>query len=79
MQWAGGTPRVEGRLAVSRAFGDKSLKPLVIADPDVKCIELSEDCEFIIVASDGCARTPRAAEAAALASTPAPPGSQGAS
>lgn len=56
MKWAGGTPRVEGRLAVSRAFGDKALKPYVVADPDVKCLDITDDCEFLIVASDGCAR-----------------------
>lgn len=55
MKWAGGAPRVEGRLAVSRAFGDKALKPFVSAEPDVTCLEITDDCEFLIMASDGCA------------------------
>lgn len=50
--------RVEGRLAVTRAFGDTALKPLVTADPDVRCLDITDDCEFIIIASDGCGAVP---------------------
>lgn len=49
--WAG-TWRVGGILAVSRAFGDKLLKPFVVADPEIKEEEL-EGVDFIIIASDG--------------------------
>lgn len=49
--WAG-TWRVGGILAVSRAFGDKLLKPYVVADPEIK-EEVIDGVDFIIIASDG--------------------------
>nr|GLL39552.1 probable protein phosphatase 2C 11 [Ipomoea trifida] len=49
--WAG-TWRVGGVLAVSRAFGDKLLKPYVVAEPEIKEEEI-EGVDFIIIASDG--------------------------
>ncbi|KAB5568523.1 hypothetical protein DKX38_002316 [Salix brachista] len=49
--WAG-TWRVGGVLAVSRAFGDKLLKPYVVAEPEIQEEEIN-GVEFIIVASDG--------------------------
>ncbi|CAN1239937.1 Probable protein phosphatase 2C 11 [Linum grandiflorum] len=49
--WAG-TWRVGGVLAVSRAFGDKLLKPYVVAEPEIQEEEI-EGVDFIIVASDG--------------------------
>ncbi|KAL4559177.1 hypothetical protein LXL04_031311 [Taraxacum kok-saghyz] len=49
--WAG-TWRVGGVLAVSRAFGDKLLKPYVVAEPEIQ-EELIDGIEFIIIASDG--------------------------
>uniref|UniRef100_A0A0V0I8P8 protein-serine/threonine phosphatase n=1 Tax=Solanum chacoense TaxID=4108 RepID=A0A0V0I8P8_SOLCH len=49
--WAG-TWRVGGVLAVSRAFGDKMLKPYVVADPEIQEEEI-DGVEFLIVASDG--------------------------
>ncbi|GMH00892.1 hypothetical protein Nepgr_002731 [Nepenthes gracilis] len=49
--WAG-TWRVGGVLAVSRAFGDKLLKPFVVAEPEIQEQEI-EDVDFIIIASDG--------------------------
>lgn len=49
--WAG-TWRVGGVLAVSRAFGDKLLKPYVVAEPEIQ-EEVIEDVDFIIIASDG--------------------------
>jgi protein phosphatase 2C len=45
--------RVLGVLAMSRAIGDRYLKPYVIADPEVKCIKRAEDDECLILASDG--------------------------
>ncbi|KAG7599539.1 PPM-type phosphatase domain superfamily [Arabidopsis suecica] len=49
--WAG-TWRVGGILAVSRAFGDKQLKPYVIAEPEIQEEDIST-LEFIVIASDG--------------------------
>jgi len=52
----GWVPRVNGHLAVSRAFGDIRLKEpvsYVIADPELNEIILVPDDQFIIVASDG--------------------------
>lgn len=41
MKFDPGTWRVGGILAVSRAFGDKLLKPYVVADPEIKVWKLS--------------------------------------
>ncbi|KAJ4917307.1 putative protein phosphatase 2C 11 [Raphanus sativus] len=49
--WAG-TWRVGGILAVSRAFGDKQLKPYVIAEPEIQEEDIST-LDFIVIASDG--------------------------
>ncbi|KAJ8531208.1 hypothetical protein K7X08_026642 [Anisodus acutangulus] len=49
--WAG-TWRVGGVLAVSRAFGDKMLKPYVVADPEIQEEEI-DGVDFLIIASDG--------------------------
>ncbi|KAJ4700844.1 putative Protein phosphatase 2c [Melia azedarach] len=49
--WAG-TWRVGGVLAVSRAFGDKLLKPYVVAEPEIQEEEI-DGVDFIIIASDG--------------------------
>lgn len=49
--WAG-TWRVGGVLAVSRAFGDKLLKPYVSAEPEIQEVEI-DGVEFLIIASDG--------------------------
>ncbi|XP_077213497.1 protein phosphatase 2C family protein [Tasmannia lanceolata] len=49
--WAG-TWRVGGVLAVSRAFGDKLLKPYVVAEPEIQEEEI-DGVEFLIIASDG--------------------------
>ncbi|XP_042483423.1 probable protein phosphatase 2C 11 [Macadamia integrifolia] len=49
--WAG-TWRVGGILAVSRAFGDKLLKPYVVAEPEIQEEEI-DGVEFLIIASDG--------------------------
>jgi len=48
-----GVPRVQGVLAVARAFGDISLKPYVSALPEISQVDLTPEDEFVIVASDG--------------------------
>ncbi|XP_057857617.1 probable protein phosphatase 2C 9 isoform X1 [Cryptomeria japonica] len=49
----GDVPRVNGQLAVSRAFGDRSLKSHLRSDPDVREWDIDSDTEFLILASDG--------------------------
>lgn len=49
----GDVPRVDGQLAVARAFGDKSLKVHLSSEPDVNVEMIDNDVEFIILASDG--------------------------
>lgn len=50
---AGDVPRVDGQLAVARAFGDKSLKVHLSATPDIKELDIDEETELLILASDG--------------------------
>ncbi|TKY66490.1 phosphatase 2C 39 [Spatholobus suberectus] len=50
----GDVPRVDGQLAVSRAFGDKSLKKHLSSEPHVIMEKIDDDdAEFVILASDG--------------------------
>lgn len=49
----GDVARVDGQLAVSRAFGDKTLKKHLSSEPDVAEEVIDEDAEFVILASDG--------------------------
>ncbi|KAF7836701.1 putative protein phosphatase 2C 39 [Senna tora] len=49
----GDVPRVDGQLAVSRAFGDKSLKKHLSSEPFVTEEIIEDDSEFVILASDG--------------------------
>ncbi|KAF7816969.1 putative protein phosphatase 2C 10 isoform X1 [Senna tora] len=49
----GDVPRVNGQLAVSRAFGDKSLKSHLRSDPDVQTVDIDVDTDILILASDG--------------------------
>ncbi|RLM61593.1 putative protein phosphatase 2C 44 [Panicum miliaceum] len=49
----GDVPRVNGQLAVARAFGDQSLKAHLSSEPDVKHIQINSSIEFVILASDG--------------------------
>ncbi|KAL0362311.1 UNVERIFIED_CONTAM: putative protein phosphatase 2C 58 [Sesamum calycinum] len=49
----GDVPRVDGQLAVARAFGDKSLKRHLSSEPDIAVEIIDDDVEFIILASDG--------------------------
>lgn len=50
---SGDVARVDGQLAVSRAFGDKSLKEHLSSEPDVVVEEIDDDTDLIILASDG--------------------------
>jgi serine/threonine protein phosphatase PrpC len=45
--------RVQDSLAVSRAFGDILLKKWVISEPDIRKVQLTVDCDFLVMASDG--------------------------
>ncbi|KAK8518953.1 hypothetical protein V6N13_017790 [Hibiscus sabdariffa] len=49
----GDVARVNGQLAVSRAFGDKNLKSHLRSDPDMKTVDIDLDTELLILASDG--------------------------
>ncbi|KAI5654835.1 hypothetical protein M9H77_32022 [Catharanthus roseus] len=49
----GDVPRVNGQLAVSRAFGDKSLKSHLRSDPDILDVTIDVNCDVLILASDG--------------------------
>ncbi|CAL5007614.1 unnamed protein product [Urochloa decumbens] len=49
----GDVPRVNGQLAVARAFGDQSLKAHLSSEPDIKHIQINSNVEFVILASDG--------------------------
>lgn len=50
---AGDVPRVDGQLAVARAFGDKSLKLHLSSEPDSIVEPITSETECIILASDG--------------------------
>ncbi|XP_059638148.1 probable protein phosphatase 2C 10 [Cornus florida] len=49
----GDVPRVNGQLAVSRAFGDKSLKSHLRSDPDIQDTTIDVNTDIFILASDG--------------------------
>lgn len=49
----GNVPRVDGQLAMTRAFGDGKLKAHITAKPDVVIKTIRKDVTFIILASDG--------------------------
>ncbi|KAL0545837.1 hypothetical protein IC582_015733 [Cucumis melo] len=49
----GDVPRVDGQLAVARAFGDRSLKKHLSSEPYVVEETVDDDTEFVILASDG--------------------------
>ena len=50
---SGDVARVNGQLAVSRAFGDINLKSHLRSDPDVQHRDIDQDTELLILASDG--------------------------
>ncbi|KAM0938915.1 putative protein-serine/threonine phosphatase [Dioscorea sansibarensis] len=45
--------RVHGILAMSRALGDKYLKPVVISEPEMVVMERTREDECLVMASDG--------------------------
>lgn len=49
--------RVNGRLAVARAFGDFEMKDLVISDPQCRSMPITKEDDFLVLASDGIFRT----------------------
>ncbi|CAK8530300.1 unnamed protein product [Lathyrus sativus] len=49
----GDVARVNGQLAVSRAFGDRNLKSHLRSDPDVQPDDIDQETELLILASDG--------------------------
>ncbi|KAL0384469.1 UNVERIFIED_CONTAM: putative protein phosphatase 2C 10 [Sesamum radiatum] len=49
----GDVARVNGQLAVSRAFGDKNLKTHLRSDPDITSAKIDADTDLLILASDG--------------------------
>ena len=59
--------RVMGLLAVSRAIGDHSLRPYVIADPEVTVVNRQQGDELLVMASDGLWDVISNQEACALA------------
>lgn len=48
-----GTWRVEGILAMSRAFGNRLLKEYVIAEPEIQDMEINEEVLLLVLGSDG--------------------------
>lgn len=49
----GDVARVDGQLALARAFGDKSLKEHMSAKPDMADLLVDLSCEFLVLASNG--------------------------
>ncbi|KVI01453.1 Protein phosphatase 2C [Cynara cardunculus var. scolymus] len=50
---SGDVPRVNGQLAVARAFGDQSLKAHLSSEPDTRHVPIDSTIELVILASDG--------------------------
>ncbi|KAH9330019.1 hypothetical protein KI387_002127 [Taxus chinensis] len=48
-----GVWRAQGVLAVSRSIGDIHMKEWLSAEPEMKKLNITSDCEFLILASDG--------------------------
>ncbi|KAJ6333006.1 hypothetical protein OIU77_008959 [Salix suchowensis] len=53
LTFPGDVPRVDGQLAVARAFGDKNLKEHLSSEPDVAMEMIDDETDCIILASDG--------------------------
>ncbi|KAK3127159.1 hypothetical protein QOZ80_7AG0569170 [Eleusine coracana subsp. coracana] len=50
----GDVPRVDAQLAMSRAFGDRSIKEHISSDPDVAIEDVGDDAVLVALASEGC-------------------------
>jgi len=48
-----GVYRINGNLAVARAFGDRSERPFVSSEVEVKMVPVEDGDEFVILATDG--------------------------
>eukprot|EP00798_Chlamydomonas_sp_ICE-L_P023560 gene23560-9081_t len=48
-----GAHRIMGMLAVSRSIGDHYLRPYVIAEPEVVCVQRCSEDEVLLIATDG--------------------------
>lgn len=68
VMWAG-TWRVGGVLAMSRAFGNRMLKQFVVAEPEIQDLEVDEEFELLVLASDGLWDVVPNEDAVALART----------
>ena len=53
MDYIAGKWRVNGRLAVTRCFGDENLKPVVTSEPEVAHYPLTADDEMMMLSCDG--------------------------
>ncbi|XP_073308299.1 probable protein phosphatase 2C 44 [Primulina huaijiensis] len=49
----GDVARVDGQLAVARAFGDENLKAHLSSEPDIRPVRIDSSTQFVILASDG--------------------------
>ncbi|KAK3425837.1 hypothetical protein EUGRSUZ_B00026 [Eucalyptus grandis] len=63
----GDVARVNGQLAVSRAFGDKGLKSHVRSDPDIRSTDVDAYTDVLILASDGLWKVVKNQEAVDIA------------
>ncbi|GLT36646.1 hypothetical protein SLA2020_110100 [Shorea laevis] len=48
-----GAWRVHGILSISRSIGDAHMKSWIPAEPDTKILQMTQDMEFLVLASDG--------------------------
>lgn len=49
----GNIPRVDGQLAMTRAFRVRKLKEYITSEPDITIKKIDAETDFIILASDG--------------------------
>lgn len=61
-----GVWRVEGMLAVSRAIGDRLLKRFVPPTPEVSVVDLEEEDQWVVLATDGLWDVVQSEELAAM-------------